>query len=106
MDWQKGLAAFCSLIAVAIVIAAFSLSSGIKTCKDITTAQLNHVYEGSLMDKLGMKFLDVVDYTTVGNNNGDLNCKITALTNHGKMDFTASTSTIHGSVYIEVRPVF
>lgn len=107
-SWQKVLVAIIAAISVVIVFMAVAANNAqLKNCNDMTVAQLNHVYENSILQKIsGMKFLDIISASSIYNPDTNLHCRITAITTSGKMDFMAETLTANGSVYITVKPVF
>ena len=73
-------------------------------CDDISAWRMNSVYENSLYGKMGLKILAVESIKDTGSNSAGLRCDAKVFTTHGEMDFTVTTRTINGTVYIEMQP--
>lgn len=112
-SWPKAIFRVIGVMALlyAVGVAYFSLSTGRMpalapyTCQSVATAsQINSIYEDSILGKLGLRVLDVLDIKDSGSTNEGLKCTARTMTTHGEMTFEVTTRTVNDKLYVQVRP--
>ncbi len=73
-------------------------------CADMSARQLQHVYQNSLLGKMGLRILAVQSSTDIGSTSAGLRCRVRLFATNGEMTFTVSTKQINGDIYIEMVP--